>query len=69
MRQQGWADGFPHSPAMMQITLSSVFCYRFHVLWDKANLQSFNEPYAYKSDCILLKIIFHAFTLFCIHFH
>jgi len=27
MRQEGWGVGFPHSPAAIQITLSSVFSY------------------------------------------
>jgi len=52
-----------------QLSLSLHKVDRFHVLWDEAILQSFNEPYAHKSVCILLKIIFHAFMLFWNYFY
>jgi len=49
------------------LLLHKVHC--FHALWDGAILQPHNEPYGYKSVCILLKIIFHKFMLFCNYFY
>jgi hypothetical protein len=52
-----------------QLSLVLQKVQRFHVLWDEAIIQLFNVPYAYKSVCVLLKIIFYAFMFFWNYFY
>jgi hypothetical protein len=63
-----WPISFPHSPATVQITLSSVKpCLSFiemdcfHALWNDTVLQFFSVYYASKNNCILFEINFHSF--------